>query len=587
MRKPAKLPIWLALALTGALCACGPGGERPEWWKKKQHQSEPQDRAIDRAIEQARGVGKAIEGTIASVAYVRGLRKMRARGYGLVVGLGRNGSRDCPPQIRKYLVQEVAKRYRLGTIGSNADVTPEKLIADLDTAVVVITGQIPAAAQRGARFDVQVQALPRSQTRSLAGGRLYTCQLKLASGAGVEKLTEERTLAVARGPIFVNPFAEGVEGSPSGQRHRGLVLGGGVLKEPRRLQLVLLSPSYQMAARIRNRINERFGDRPKVADAIAPSLVNLRVPHRWVGREKHFLALVMHLYLYDDAGAIEKRATELAEEVFQPESAGADISLVWEGIGRTVLPVIRPLYADRNRRASFYAARAGHRLGDELALAVLARHARDAGSPYRLQSIEVLGELRRGSAANALGGLLADEDQRVRLAAYEGLARLGSVKVESSQVGEDNYVLDWVDCEGGGLIWARRSKQQRIAILGGSLWCQPPVFYTAADGALTISADPGAGHLTLVRRTPFAGLVSEPIRASLNVKRLVQMLGSDAGLDNDGRVKGLGLSYAQVLEALSHLCRNGAIPAVFTLEQPSLTELLGPVEPMGRPESEF
>jgi len=583
VKKPVRLTIWLAVALTGALCACQPGGEHAKWWEKKQPQSKPETQAIERA----EGVGKAIEGTIASVAYVRGLRKMRVRGYGLVVGLGRNGSRDCPPQIRRYLVQEVAKRYRLGTVGSDTDVTPEKLIADLDTAVVLITGAIPAAAQRGARFDVQVQALARSQTRSLAGGRLYTCQLKLASSTGAEKLAEERTLAIARGPVFVNPFAEEAEGSPNGQRHRGLVLGGGVLKEPRRLQLVLLSPSYQMAARVRNRINERFGDNPKIADAISPSLINLRIPPQWVGREKHFLTLVMHLCLYDDAGAIEKRAAELAEEIFQPASAGADISLVWEGIGRTVLPVIRPLYAHRNRRASFYAARAGYRLGDEMAPAVLARHARDPGSSYRLEAIEVLGELRRGSAANVLEGLLADEDQRVRLAAYEALARLGSSKVESSQVGEDNYVLDWVDCEGGGMIWARRSKQQRIAVFGGAMWCLPPVFYTAADGALTISAEPGAGQLTLVRRTPFAGLVSEPIRASLSVKKLIQMLGSDAGLNDDGRVNGLGLSYAQVLEALSHLCRNGAIPAVFMLEQPSVADALGPVEPMGRPESEF
>jgi hypothetical protein len=182
---------------------------------------------------------------------------------------------------------------------------------------------------------------------------------------------------------------------------------------------------------------------------------------------------------------------------------------------------------------------------------------------------------------------LTDPDQQVRLAAYRGLRQTRSAKVQSYQVGRDNFTLDVVSGAGPAVIWAKRTEAQRIALLGAPLSVIPPVFYVHPSEALTLSADAGADSLTLVRRTPYSGLVSGPIRIGLDVEQMVRLLGGQAGVNDQNRVTGLGMDYAQVLEVVSRLCEDGAIAASFVLEEPTLIDLTSPLRPEDRPESEF
>ncbi|HUW82119.1 MAG TPA: flagellar basal body P-ring protein FlgI [Phycisphaerae bacterium] len=584
LTKPAAWLVAALLGVFGALPACQDGWN---WFDRGQRGGA--DGRSASGDDSGVLLSKAIEGTIGSVAYIRGQRRMAVKGYGVVAGLGQNGSTDCPPQIRKYLGDQISKRYRPGATVSGIGVSPEKLLSDPDTAVVTVFGEIPAAAQEGARFDVWVEALPRSETRSLACGSLYTCDLKLPGGGGSTDLVEGRTLAMAAGPVFVKPFASATDRQEGGEAHLrgGVVLGGGVVTSPRRLQLVLVAPSYQVARRVQDRINGRFGATEDVADATSPSLVDLSIPPEWVGREARLLALVMRLYLYSDPSVLEQRAQDLVEELLDAETDAESIALAWEGIGRSVLPVIHLLYSHPSPRASFHAASAGFRLGDEMAVEVLARHARDAASPHRLAAVRTLGEGQVISAVAVLETLLTDADQQVRLAAYRGLRRTSSAKIRSYQVGRDNFTLDVIACEGPALIWAKRTEAQRIALLGAPLSVIPPVFYVHPSEALTLSADEGAGALTLVRRTPYSGMVSGPIRVGLDVEHMVRLLGGEAGADDQGRVTGVGMDYAQVLEVVSRLCQDGVIAASFALEEPALVELTSPLRPEDRPESEF
>ncbi len=77
--------------------------------------------------------------TIGAATFYEGLAPLSVSGYGLVGGLGRNGSRDCPKDIYDGLVQELYKlQHRPARVVGVDQVTPEALINDLDTAVVVI-----------------------------------------------------------------------------------------------------------------------------------------------------------------------------------------------------------------------------------------------------------------------------------------------------------------------------------------------------------------------------------------------------------------------------------------------------------------
>ncbi|MCH7995380.1 MAG: hypothetical protein IIB57_13175 [Planctomycetes bacterium] len=81
----------------------------------------------------------AVRDTIGAYTYYDGLAPQRVSAFGLVVGLGRNGSRDCPRNIYSELVQTLYKRQRtaVGVVGEEES-TPEEMIDSLDTAVVVV-----------------------------------------------------------------------------------------------------------------------------------------------------------------------------------------------------------------------------------------------------------------------------------------------------------------------------------------------------------------------------------------------------------------------------------------------------------------
>ena len=48
--------------------------------------------------------------------------------------------------------------------------------------------------------------------------------------------------------------------------------------------------------------------------------------------------------------------------------------------------------------------------------------------------------------------------------------------------------------------------------------------------------------------------------------------------DDTGRLCGVGLGYAQVVEVLDELCASGAIPARLVMQRATITDLLGPAE---------
>ena len=147
----------------------------------------------------------AFRDTVSQYAYLDGLRRLRVRTYGIVAGLGRNGSKQCPSGIRGQLIQEMYKTREFAQRRGRY-VSPEQLIDDLGTAVVAVEGEIPSAAPAGTRFDLIVSSFPGTQTTSLLGGWLYPCDLKLFRNKGSAGWIAGRTMGNAAGPVFHNPF---------------------------------------------------------------------------------------------------------------------------------------------------------------------------------------------------------------------------------------------------------------------------------------------------------------------------------------------------------------------------------------------
>lgn len=529
-----------------------------------------------------------LQGTVAGLCELQGGGDMVVWGHGLVVGLAGNGSSEAPQAVRDRIANDMRK-LRIGEAATDTQMLkPDRLINDLDTAVVVVQAVIPAGTPAGATLDVSVQALPRTQTRSLDGGTLFMTELREYSAVS-GRMQEGKVWARANGPIFINPFVETLDPSESARARQGRVIGGGETTKPRPIRLVLRQPDYRMAQSIMRQINDRFGGPSKVANALNPSIVEIRIPREFAGRHERFLDLLMHMYVPRGGGVEEHKARQLAQDILLPDSLAGDISLIWEAMGKQMLPCFRHLYASENERAAYFAARAGARLEDNAAVETMLRFAERLGSPYRLDAIAELGHVADVRAAAVLVRLLDDGNDLVRVAAYEAL-RDGRYRAGIEQVRvDDSFTLDLVPSHGNYLVYARRSGEPRLAIFGKGLRIAPPLFFNGLDNLVTLHAEPDDSGVRVYRRVGARRVLSDEVSSSFEIADILATLGRSPAKDDNGQFRGLGLTYSQVVSVAYRLCQDEfgkPLPADFLLQRPDETDrILTGMSPMGRPDT--
>lgn len=580
---------WRRACSCGALALLAAGCSDGSWDFLLPRDPPPPEAPPERAAE----IHPALADTIGTRTLLSGVQPMALRGYGVVIGLGSDGGRDCPTAVREYLIDFFQREYAPdGSGGIRPRIAPARLLDSPDTSVVQVTAVVPAGAPRGTRLDVHVEAID-TETRSLAGGLLLPCELKIfeteATGRGI---LAGRTLARAQGMVFTNPFRTERGSAREPDARRGLVLGGAVTLEERTARLLLSDPSYALARQIENRINERFGHSPAAAEALSMGYVQLTTPRAFADRPERFLELVGHLNLESSPLYVERRLAELSTQLRDSPERLHNIALVWEGIGSASLPAIQPLYSDPDPALRFFAARAGVRLGDPTAVPVLAAIAADPDEPRRLPAVRELGESGLTQAALRLVPLLSDSDAEVRIAAYTGLLRFRHPAIASRsyasplETTQVNLTLDVVDCGGPALIYVRRTREPRIAVFGKEIAARIPMFYAHPREWVTLNALQGADLITMYSRTRRNGLLSDSLFVSPRVVELIHRMASLPIKDERGQFQGLGLHYALIVEVLEALCADGTIPATLRVETASLIDVLGLPEQPQRPEAD-
>ncbi|NLF30341.1 MAG: hypothetical protein GX591_05565 [Planctomycetes bacterium] len=518
-----------------------------------------------------------LEGTVNQYAYLEAGGVQVVRGYGLVVGLGGNGSSECPTEVRQRLVDQMASMGVGDARTGTRPLSPHRLIDDPDTAVVIVSAVIPPGTPKGAPLDISVSALPGSQTLSLEGGTLFGTELR-AFSVDTGAVSESRILAKAEGPVFVNPFAQERDPAVSARLRQGRIIGGGRTVEGRKIQLVLRQPDYRIARVLQEAINSAFPDHPKVANAKTPALVEITIPRRFLGNWDGFLRQMMHLYVRKGVGIADRKARELVEEIQRPAAPGETISLVWEAMGRQVLPLIREVYASADPEAAYYAARAGARLGDATAVEVLAACARGP-SPHRLEAIAELGRATALLAEDTLRNLLNDSDAIVRIAAYEAIED-GRVHGGIERIDVDGrFSLHIVPSTAEPMIYATRTDTPRLVLFGDGLLVRRPIFFTTPDDLVTINANTDTDLLQVYRRVGAGKRLSETLTIAPDLRSLILTLGRTPVPDIHGHCESLGLTYSQVVSVLFRLCESESgkqVPAEFVLQSPDGVDTIGP-----------
>jgi len=591
--------LGLCLAL-GSLGGCA-ADQLPSWlkWAAVRKSSSP-SKADTRGAPQA-PPPPHVAGTVAEYCRLSGGSDLLVQGYGLVVGLGKNGCSEVPANARDYMLKVLASRgeigsYKMGLTGAS----PAQVLRDLDTAVVLVAGRIPPGSPKGARFDMFVSALPQTSTRSLEGGILLPTDLHLALGGLATPGGSSRILGEARGSLFLNPFIDSAKPEEAVKLRSARVPGGGTVLHPRGVSLQLIDRDYARADAIQKRINGRFGKagQRRLANAINQGgEIAIEIPPDQRDDYVHFLRLLTHLPVRSGPGEWEQQARKIAGAMEMPGVQHEELALVWEAMGPQILPTIQPLYLSSNAHTAYWAAVAGLRLGDDTAGDVIIRFANTVNSPLQRTAIEELGR-HPGlvKATPSLRKLLDDPNELVRVSAYEALVERGDDKsVTRILVGRDplgadahsetQFVLDLVSSHDRPVIYATQSGVPRIALFGKDMQMARPLFFCAPEDTVTVNANNASDKVTVFRKIPRSGANSKAFRIDPYVRSLVQTLGNLPYEDAEGEIHGLGVNYSQILGVLQRLCKRGDVPARFVLQPlPGVQDLYQDVMTTGRPD---
>ena len=537
--------------------------------------------------DQAKGelsIPPGVAGTVTEFAVLTGGEPTPIHGWGVVVGLGDNGSSEVPETLKKYLVQQMVK-YKVGSASAGTLAwTPARMLADKDTAVVIVSGLIPPGAPEGTRFDLRVESLPQSQTVSLDGGLLLTTEMHMASITGPGQVGMSKCLALGRGSIFINPFGEDKQTDQARLRN-GTIPNGGTVSVSREIHLELRRPDYRIANMIQDRINSKFGSQEKIASARHPSLVDLKIPSDRRQDYVHFLQVVLHVSLVGAPEQEEAQARRLARAILLPTARGDDIGLTWEAMGRQVLPVVRELYTSDNAAAAYYALRTGLRLGDGLAAEPMMRLAQRDGSPFQIEAVEELGQAKPFlQSTPVLRDLLSSPNELVRVAAYEALTARGSAGLVDRIDVSGQFVVDVVECRRDYVVYVTRTGKPKIVLFGRKIPIRCPVFYCPPDELVTVTGGEKDSAIRVDRKMPRGNLRSEFFEVEPTVIDLVQRIGRLAERGIDGKIEGLGLNYSQVVGVLYGMCKNGSIPAKFVLQRTPELQRMYTSSSGGRPD---
>ncbi len=571
MHRPAASYIVARLLVFAAIGGLAPGCDSIE-------KATPRPRAA-RASGFELNVPRIMQGTIRSESILLGYNSVIVRGYGLVVGLQGTGSREMPPAVRAHMLGEMARRGVGQESAGFGHMKPEAMLDSLDTAVVIVEGVIPPGAVAretrrgvrldGTRFDVRVYADPRTGTTSLEGGQLWTAELRPVVGGEVLPSVGSRqpaALATARGPIFVNPFAEAGGGATVGINHTiGRIMNGGVAVRDMPLKLRLASPSHARAEVIQGAINSRFprepGQRDQTARGESGELIRVNVPLSYRDETEAFVELLRHTTIRQ-AGA-EAVALGVKSVLLNDPSVANAAAWRWEALGVRALPTIQDLYDYPEELPRLAALTAGSRLGDPLVTPALIAMTESDLPEARRKAVELLADLPMDPRIDeSLRGLLSDPEIDVRLAAYESAIQRADPFISRFSV-DGNFVLDVVDSD-VPLIYITQIGQPRVALFGRDVMLRRPTLVDAWSGRLLLKASPGDESVEVYYR-PEDGGERRIETADVRLSEFIRFLGHQPTVDRPE--PGLGLSYGETVGALYQMWQQESLALDFKSQQ--------------------
>ena len=473
---------------------------------------------------------------VGDVSAAHAIQPIRVEGVGLVVGLRGTGSDPPPSSLRHELVTEMQRREVKN---------PNQILADPSTAMVHIAGYLKPGVQKGDLIDLEVEVPLGSETTSLRGGMLLEARLFEVAILGNRK-RKGHVLALAKGPIFVDPMGDQEAGDRNGR-----ILGGGVSLKERPLGIVLQPgrESVALSKQIAAAINHRFhtfdrGLKQGVAKPKTDNYVELTVHPRYKDNLPRYFNVLRAMPLQETIAQREERI-RLLERQLNDAITSAQAALRLEALGHQGQDALVTGLHSSDREIRFYAAEALAYLDYPDAAPVLGRAAEEIPA-FRGRALAALGAMDDPLARDELVRLLDVTSDATRYGAFSALREMNRhdplVRGRSLQ---GQFTLHVVPSTGPPLVHLTRSDRAEVVVFGTDQTLLAPLSLRA--GALIQLTAHDADQVTVSRFEP--GQADQRRHTSTQLDQVIQAIAE------------LGGTYPDVVQALAEAKRIGALPA--------------------------
>jgi hypothetical protein len=398
---------------------------------------------------------------------VQGNTLVPLRGVGLVVNLNGTGGNPPPSKLQTALRQEMARR----------DIpTPSKILANPNTALVVVTAYLPANVRKGQPFDARVLLPANTNATSLKGGYLLATRMFEETeirGHGARKGHE---YALTEGPVLTAFGASNDSNESQGLLARGSIPGGAISSTDRELEIVLrkrfqsIRKSKQIADAITARFQryDRFGRPESQAEAKTNALIKLKPHPIYRNNFPRFHHVIRNIPLAENEVARRLRMEALSQSLLNPAtSALAAVRL--EAIGNDAKPFLRTGLDSPHAAVRFFAAEGLAYLQDSqdpAGVEVLKVAARDEPA-FRVYALAALSIMDTAQSMLALRELLSAESLEARYGAVRAIAEIDDHDRSLNTIHfENRFTMRQIKSNGSPAVHLARRRSPEVTIFG-------------------------------------------------------------------------------------------------------------------------
>jgi flagellar basal body P-ring protein FlgI len=533
MKRQYRLRLALGILFTGlsiGLAGCS-------WWNNLTMRSQSPEDTTPEAPKTP---------LIGDYASATGMQQTRIEAIGLVVGLHGTGSDPIPGEERNKLLDEMRKR-------DVAD--PEGILRSGNASLVMVQGFLRPGVQGGDHFDVEVRVPTSGETTSLRGGYLLETRLTETAFLGNQLRTGD-VLAVAKGPVMVDPSANSKKDHITGCR--GRILGGGTLQKLKSRPLALvLSPDHKgvhNSSRIATAVNRRFhtfreGTKECMAKALTDEYIELKLHPRYKDNVARYVQVVRALAISETAPERSKRIATIQARLMNPDTS-AESAMQLEAIGTEgVEPLLKGLKSG-DAEVRFYAAEALAYLDRREAAEPLGQIAREQPA-FRVFALTALSALQDFAAADQLRALLSAPSAETRYGAFRSLWAMNpnDPQVKGEILG-NHFHYHVLDVPGQPMIHVTRSRLAEVVMFGAGQQFATPLAINAGNEIMITSQ--GGDQIIVARYSVSQG--DQRRTCSTRVDDVIRA------------VVDLGGAYPDVVQALQEAKNADALPSKFEVD---------------------